>query len=186
VPERQLEARTRELVEARKDFAEALEQQSATSEVLQIISSLPGELEPVFHAMLENAVRICEAKFGTLFRYDGELLHRAAGIGVPPEFAELQRRRGPYRPQAGTLHDRVLQTRQVAHSADYAAEPHPGYAAKVGGARSTVIVPMLKDDQLVGTIVIYRQEVRPFTVGRSSWSRTSPTRRSSPSRTSGC
>jgi GAF domain-containing protein len=113
--------------------------------------------------MLENAVRICDAKFGTLFRYDGEVLQLAAGTGTPPALAEFQRRRGPFRPEAGSLHDRVLQTRQVAHSTDYAAEPNPGNAAKLGGARSTVVVPMLKDDQLIGTIVIYRQEVRPFT-----------------------
>jgi GAF domain-containing protein len=152
-----------ELRQRTDDLSEALEQQTATSEVLQVISSSPGELEPVFRAMLENAVRVCDAKFGTLFRYDGELLHLAAGTGTPPAFAEFQRRRGPFRTEAGTLHDRVLQTRQVAHSADYAAEPNPGMAAKLGGARSTVVVPMLKDDRLVGTIVIYRQEVRPFT-----------------------
>jgi GAF domain-containing protein len=144
-------------------LAEALEQQAATSEVLQVISSSPGELGPVFETMLANAVRICDAKFGTLFRCDGGLLHRAAHVGVPPELDAVHRRRWPFRPEAGTLHDRVFRTKQVAHSADYAAEPHPGNAAKFGGARSTVVVPMLKDDQLVGTIVIYRQEVRPFT-----------------------
>jgi two-component system, NtrC family, sensor kinase len=113
--------------------------------------------------MLENAVRVCDAKFGMLFRYDGEVLHVAAGIGTPPALAELHRRRGAFRPEAGTLHDRVFRTREVAHSADYAAETNPGPAARYGGARSTVVVPMLKDDQLIGTIVIYRQEVRPFT-----------------------
>ena len=152
----EVQARTREL-------GESLEQQTATAEVLSVISSSPGELEPVFRAMLENAVRICDAKFGTLFRYDGEVLQLAAGTGTPPALAEFQRRRGPFRPETGSLHDRVLQTRQVAHSTDYAAEPNPGNAAKLGGARSTVVVPMLKDDQLIGTIVIYRQEVRPFT-----------------------
>jgi two-component system, NtrC family, sensor kinase len=152
-----------ELRQRTDDLTESLEQQTATSEVLKVISSSPGELEPVFKAMLENAVRVCDAKFGTLFRYDGELLHLAAGTGTPPAFAEFQRRRGPFRTEAGTLHDRVLQTKQVAHSADYAAEPNPGMAAKLGGARSTVVVPMLKDDRLVGTIVIYRQEIRPFT-----------------------
>ena len=151
-----VQARTREL-------SEALEQQTATSEVLQVISSLSGTLEPVFNAVLANAIRVCDAKFGTLFRYDGEALHLAAGVGTPPALAELQRWRGPFRPQPGTLHDRVLQTRQVAHSADYAAEPNPGNAAKLGGARSTVVVPMLKNSELIGTIVIYRQEVRPFT-----------------------
>ena len=131
--------------------------------MLKVISRSPGELEPVFQAMLENATRICEAKFGTLFRFDGKAFHRAAGIGVPSALAEFQKKRGPYLPESGTLLDRVLQTRKVAHSPDYAAEPIPGNAAKLGGARSTVAVPMLKDSELVGAIIIYRQEVRPFT-----------------------
>jgi GAF domain-containing protein len=152
-----------ELRQRTDDLSEALEQQTATSEVLGVISSSPGELEPVFRAMLEKAVRVCDAKFGTLFRYDGELLHLAAGTGTPPAFAEFQRRRGPFRTEPGTLHDRVMRTKQVAHSADYTTEPKPGMAAKLGGARSTVVVPMVKDDRLMGTIVIYRQEVRPFT-----------------------
>ena len=152
----QLDRRTRE-----RD--EALEQLTATSEVLEVISSSPGKLEPVFQAMLENALRICEAKFGTLFRFDGKAFHRAAGIGVPSALAELQKKRGPYLPESGTLLDQVLQTREVAHSRDYAAEPIPGNAAKLGGARSTVAVPMLKDSELVGAIIIYRREVRPFT-----------------------
>jgi len=139
------------------DLSEALEQQTATSEVLKVISSSPGELEPVFGAMLANATRICEAKFGTLFRFDGKAFHRAAGIGVPSALAEFQKKRGPYLPESGTLLDRVLQTRKVAHSPDYAAEPIPGNAAKLGGARSTVAVPMLKDSELVGAIIIYRQ-----------------------------
>jgi two-component system, NtrC family, sensor kinase len=144
------------------ELRESLQQQMATSDVLKVISSSPGELEPVFQAMLENATRICDAKFGTLFRYDGNMLHVAAQFGTPLEFAEFQRRRGPLRPGTGSINDRVFKTRQVAHSADYAAEPNAGNAAKLGGARSTVAVPMLKDDKLVGTIVIYRQEVRPF------------------------
>jgi GAF domain-containing protein len=145
------------------DLSESLEQQTATSEVLKVISSSTGELEPVFNAMLANATRICEAKFGTLFRFDGKAFHRAAGIGVPSALAEFHKKRGPYLPESGTLLDRVLQTRKVAHSPDYAAEPIPGNAAKLGGARSTVAVPMLKDNELVGAIIIYRQEVKPFT-----------------------
>ena len=152
-----------QLGRAMRERDEALEQQAATSEVLQVISSSPGKLEPVFQAMLENALRICEAKFGTLFRFDGKAFHRAAGIGVPSALAEFQKKRGPYLPESGTLLDHVLQTREVAHSPDYAAEPIPGNAAKLGGARSTVAVPMLKDSELVGAIIIYRQEVRPFT-----------------------
>jgi DNA-binding response OmpR family regulator len=149
----QVTARTREL-------SEALEQQTATSEVLQVISSSPGELEPVFQAMLENAVRICEAQFGTLFRYDGKLFHRAAGIGTPAALVEFQKQRGPFRPESAGVLARVLHTKEVAHSADSATA---GVATKLGGARSIVGVPMLKDNDLAGAIVIYRQEVRPFT-----------------------
>ena len=145
------------------ELRESLQQQTATSEVLQIISSSPGELEPVFQALLENAVRICEAKFGTLFRYDGNNFHRAAGVGTPAALVEFQKQRGPFRPESAGVIARVLRTKRVAHSADSAAEPNPGVATTLGGARSIVGVPMLKDDELVGAIVIYRQEVRPFT-----------------------
>jgi signal transduction histidine kinase len=152
-----------ELRQRTDDLSESLEQQTATSEVLGVISSSPGDLAPVFQTMLENAVRVCEAKFGTLFRYDGKALHLAAQTGTPPKLVEFQRQRGSFRPEPGSLQDRVLQTKQVAHTTDNAAEPVPGNAVKFGGARSTVVVPMLKEDELVGTIVIYRQEVRPFT-----------------------
>ena len=152
-----------ELRQRTDDLAEALEQQTATSEVLRVISSSPGALEPVFQAMLENAVRICEAKFGTLFRYDGKVFHLTASVGTPPTLTEFQRQRGPFISAPGTNFDRMLQTKQVTHSIDAAAEVIPGVAAKYGGARSTIYVPMLKENELVGAIVIYRQEVRPFT-----------------------
>jgi GAF domain-containing protein len=157
---------TRLLNELRRrtdDLSESLEQQTATSEVLRVISSSPGELEPVFRTMLQNAIRVCDAKFGILFRYDGQLSCPVAWVDTPPALVELQRRRGPFRPEPGTLLARVLQTRQLAHTADYAADPKSGNAAKLGGARSTLVVPMLKDEELVGAIIIYRQEVRPFT-----------------------
>ena len=144
------------------ELAESLEQQTATSEVLKVISGSPGDLEPVFQAMLENATRICEAKFGTLFRFDGRAYHLAAQFGTPPELAEFQRQRGPFQTQSGGLLDQITRTKQVRHTADEAAEPLPGKAATLGGARSTVYVPMLKDDLLIGAIIIYRQEVRPF------------------------
>jgi GAF domain-containing protein len=145
------------------ELREALQQQTATSEVLGVISSSPGELGPVFQAVLTNATRICEAKFGTLFRFDGHAYHLAAQFGTPPQLAEFQRQRGPFRaPPAGNL-DQITRTKQVRHTADEAADPLPGMAATLGGARSTVYVPMLKDDLLIGAIVIYRQEVRPFT-----------------------
>jgi transcriptional regulator with GAF, ATPase, and Fis domain len=170
----QLEERDRELAdarehlaEARQHLAEALDQQDATSEILGIISDLPGNLETVFRAILKNAIRVCDARFGTIFSYNNEHLHPAASIGTPPALAAFQQRRGPFRPQPGTLHDRALQTKQVVDSADGAAEPIPGVSSALGGARSTVVVPLLKDDQLVGTIVICRQEVRPFSEKQS-------------------
>ena len=127
----------------RRELAETLEQQAATSEVLRVISSSPGELEPVFKAMLENATRICEAKFGTLFRFDGNMFHVAAQVGTPMELAEFQRRRGSFQPGPDTpFLDRVVRTKQVSHTADEAAEAVSGPSAKLGGARSLVGVPM--------------------------------------------
>ena len=145
------------------DLSEALEQQTATSEVLGIISSSPGELTPVFRTILENATRICDAKFATLFRYDGEMFHRVAGTGTPPAFVEFQIQRGPFKPEASPRFSRMMRTKAVEHTADELAEPIPGPPATLGGARSVVSVPMLKDNALVGAIIIYRQEVRPFT-----------------------
>ena len=142
---------------------EALEQFSAASEILKVISSSQGDLKPVFEAILEKATRICDAKFGALFRLDSEGAHLAAEVGTPPEYAEFHRRRGPFKPIAGSQGDRVLRSKQVIHTADYAAEVPLSPAVTLGGARSTVTVPMLKDEELIGTIHIYRQEVRPFT-----------------------
>jgi GAF domain-containing protein len=153
----------KELRQRTDDLSESLRQQTATSEVLKVISSSPGELQPVFQTMLENATRICEAKFGTLFRFDGKLFHLAASVDTPPALAEFQTRRGPFLPDAGGPLHRVLQTKQVYHSADEAAESYPGMSAKFGGARSLVAVPMLKEGDLIGVIIIYRQQVRPFT-----------------------
>ena len=145
-----------------RELTESLEQQTATSEVLKVISSSPGDLEQVFQAMLENATRVCDAKFGTLFRFDGKNLDPAAHFGTPPELVEFQKRRGPYLPIPGSLLERVLRTKEPTHTADRRAEPASGPTARLGGARSQIAVPMLKDDVLIGAIVIYRQEVRPF------------------------
>ena len=140
----------------------AAEQLAATSEVLRIISSSPGE-EPVFQAMLENAVRICEAKFGTLFRFDGQAFQLAAEVGTPEAFAKFQRRRGSFPPLPGTVLESVMQTMAVSHIDDDAASPSPSAPTRLAGARSMLGVPMLKDGKLIGAIVIYRVEVRPFT-----------------------
>jgi len=159
---KQLEARTREL-------AEALEQRAATSEVLRIIASSPGELEPVFETMLANAARLCEAKFGTLYLCEGDALRSVAAHNVPPAFGEF-RRRGPFRPVPGGLLHEVLRTKRTGHVADVRAtrayaerNPTVVTAVELGGVRASVAVPMLKDDELIGLISIYRQEVRPFT-----------------------
>jgi signal transduction histidine kinase len=113
--------------------------------------------------MLENATRICDAKFGTLLRFDGKHFYAAAQHNTLPELAEYHRRRGPIQPTLGSPLDRLMQTKQVCHTPDAAAEPIIGASARLGGARSFVAVPMLKDNELVGAITIYRQEVRPFT-----------------------
>jgi two-component system NtrC family sensor kinase len=147
-----------------RELSESLEQQTATLEVLKVISSSPGELQPVFEAMLENAVRICEAKLGVLFRHDGHSAFQAlAWLGASPAYAEFIRQRGTVPSPAGTPLDRLLRTRDVVHVTDDSAAPIPGAAARLGGARSLIAVPMFKHDELVGAIVIYRQEVRPFT-----------------------
>ena len=144
------------------ELRESLQQQTATADVLKVISSSPGDLDPVFETMLANAVRICEANFGVLFRSQGVEFYPAAWAGVPPEYEEFLRRRGQFRPTDGAPLDRLLRTRQLVFTIDELAERHPGPAAEFGGARSLIAVPMFKDDELVGAIVIYRQEVRPF------------------------
>jgi signal transduction histidine kinase/integral membrane sensor domain MASE1/CheY-like chemotaxis protein len=145
---------------------EALEQQTATSEVLRIISSSPGELQPVFHAILENAVRICEAKLAFLFLNEHGMFEvKATTLGVPPAFNEFLSKRGPFRPPPNSINGRLLQTKEVAHW-DVGAENsgvENTMVVKLSRARTTLGVPMLKDDVLIGSIVIYRQEVRPFT-----------------------
>jgi signal transduction histidine kinase len=152
-----------ELRQRTSDLSESLEQQTATADVLKVISTSPGELEPVFQAMLENAVRICEAEFGTLFRFEGDAYRAVATHNAPQELMDEYGRQGLRKPTQGGILDRMLRTKQVCHTADYAAESVHGTAARLGGARSIVCVPMLKDNVLIGAFSIYRQEVRPFT-----------------------
>jgi GAF domain-containing protein len=151
----------KELRQRTDDLSEALEQQTATSEVLQVISSSPGELEPVFNAVLENAIHLCEAKFGVLYRYDGNLFHPEALVGVPQALIEFHQKRGAFQAVPGTPLHQLWQTRNVVHTADDAGGPSA--SARLGGARSHLAVPMFKEAALVGSIIIYRQEVRPFT-----------------------
>jgi GAF domain-containing protein len=158
----EVEARTREL-------SESLEQQTATAEVLRVISSSPGDLQPVFEAILENATRICGAKFGTLYLYDGDAFHATAFHNAPPAFVE-HRKRAPLRPGPDTSLGQAARTKQVAHIIDSMKresyrrrDPFVVAGAELGGYRTILSVPMLKEDKLVGVITIYRQEVRPFT-----------------------
>ena len=158
-----------ELRQRTEDLSESLRQQTATADVLKVISSSPGELEPVFQAMLENAVRICEAKLGTLFLSEGDGFRTAALYGAPPAFAEARWRNPVLRAEPGTGLGRVAATKKAVQIADirqepaYTSDPSRSAILDLAGARTMLNVPMLKENELVGQIGIYRQEVRPFT-----------------------
>ena len=159
-----------ELRQRTDDLTESLEQQTATSEVLKVISSSPGELEPVFNAMLANATHICEAKYGNLFLREGNIFR---AVAVHSKEGHVDLRRNPVldlRDNRGTPIDRVTRTKQVVHIPDLRTDQ--SYKGKnnrivplveVGGARTLATVPLLKEGELIGAITLYRQEVRPFT-----------------------
>ena len=169
--ERELETRTRELAEAREHLAEALARETATSEVLQVISSSPGGLEPVFESMLANATRICEASYGTLWLCDGSGFRAVALHGaLPSAFTEQLRDGRIWYPSEAVAITRVARTLQTVQVDDLSADQGyldraPLYVAAVelAGIRTLVVVPMLKESEMVGAIAIYRREVRPFT-----------------------
>jgi class 3 adenylate cyclase/putative methionine-R-sulfoxide reductase with GAF domain len=159
-----------ELRQRTGDLSEALERQTATSEVLKIISSSPGDLAPVFQAMLENACRICEAKFGNLLIYDGNGFQVPAMYGAPREYAQLRQKVPVIQPGPKDPLGRVIKTKQLQHIADIKKEAafierEPAFVglAETSGARTLLLVPMIKESELVGTFDLYRQEVRPFT-----------------------
>jgi GAF domain-containing protein len=152
------------------ELRESLQQQTATADVLKVISSSQGELTPVFEAILENAVRICEAGFANLWLHDGKDLKAAAIYGAPPEYRDLLQNQIKVRPGAGTPVAGVIETKQAVQMDDLAeseayrrGDPVVVASVKIAGTRSLVGVPMLKDNELVGVIAVYRQEVRPFT-----------------------
>jgi GAF domain-containing protein len=165
----ELRQRTDDLTERTADLTEALEQQTATSEVLQVISSSPSDLQPVFASMLENATRICDAKFGSISRWEGDALHFVATHNLPPAFAEFHTRQ-PFRPGPESPISRMITTKAMVHVADLAdplyserRDPNNVAAVELGGARTALAVPMLKGNELVGALLLFRQEVRPFT-----------------------
>ena len=163
-----------ELRQRTGDLSELLEQQTAASQVLQVISSSTGELEPVFQAILASATRTCDAKFGLLYRIENGSARIISKLGIPPAFAEYLKR-GPHRPPLNRVSPltpigRVIQSRQLVHLADYCTDqsyldrdPITVAAIELGSIRTLLVVPMIKNDALMGAIVIFRQEVRPFT-----------------------
>jgi len=163
-----------ELRQRTDDLSELLEQQTAASQVLQVISNSTGELEPVFQAILASATRTCDAKFGLLYRIENGAARIISKLGIPPAFAEYLKR-GPHRPPLNRVSPltpigRVIQSRQLVHLADYRTDqsyldrdPATVAAIELGDIRTLLVVPMIKNDALMGAIVIFRQEVRPFT-----------------------
>ena len=157
-----------ELRQRTADLTESLEQQTATSEVLRVISSSPGELEPVFLAMLEKAVQICDAKFGNLFLREGDVFRICATHGAPPAYVDFLRSEQVFHLNPSVGLGLLVKTKEPYRLADIAAVPTRGDKLRqatinVAGARSLVGIPMLKDNEVIGGIVIYRREVRPFT-----------------------
>jgi adenylate cyclase len=154
---------------------EALEQQTATAEVLGVINSSPGDLAPVFDAMLERAMRLCSANFGVMNRYDGEHFHHAADHGVPSAYARYRRERGPTTYGSGTTPARLVAGENLIHTADLMAteaceraEPARRALVDLGAARTHLTAALRKGDVLLGDISIYRQDVRPFSTKQIS------------------
>ncbi len=151
------------------ELRESLQQQTATADVLKVISSSPGALEPVFQAMLENAVRICGAKFGAIFRFEGGFVRLETTHNVPAAYEKVAKF-SPFRPSSKHYLGRMIATKVPIHVVDAAAEQlyikerYPPYVAAVelGGVRSFLTVPMLKDNELIGAFLVARQEVQAF------------------------
>ena len=163
---------------------EALEQQTATAEVLQVINASPGNLAPVFDAMLEKALHLCDAAFGNLWTYDGEVGRLAAICGAPPEYRAELMRAGPQKPEHGNSLIRLVEGEPLVHIADITAEGAHRSGAAVrrmladrAGARTVLWVPMRKDGALLGFFTIYRRKSGHSPTSRSRCWRISPPRR---------
>jgi two-component system, NtrC family, sensor kinase len=151
-----------------RELTESLEQQTATSEVLRVISSSPGELEPVFQSLLDNATRLCAADFGLMAQYNGRSFQLMAQFGADQDYVEYMHRE-PFHPGPETLAGRILQTRGPVQIEDFAKskgyldrDPLVVVAVERGGVRTTMGVPMLRENELIGVLSLYRQEVRLF------------------------
>ena len=152
----------------KRALAEALEQQAATAEILNVISRSRGEIEPAFQALLSNAVRLCGAKFGNLWLREGDCIRIAATHGAPPAYLEVLRAASAFRPDPQLTMGRTLRVKRPFQIADLRAEPPTNNKMRratidLAGGRTLLSVPMLKDGEIVGIISIYRQEVKPFT-----------------------
>jgi GAF domain len=161
-----------EIARLTRERDEALEQQAATSEVLQVISSSPVDLKPVFTTILDNAARICEANFGNVYLWDGDAFHLVAAHNTPRAFADT-RKRAPFRPNTGHPFRSLAETKQVFHVADIMTlpiyqegDPQIVEAVELGKMRTCLGVPMLKDNNLIGAVLVFRQEVRLFTANQ--------------------
>src|SRR3954469_20245720 len=166
--QRQLAASHAKCDEALAERDKALAQQAATAEVLQVINRSPGDLAPVFEAILEKALRLCEADFGVLITWDGQRMHRVAARGLSAELMEALHWKEPQTPQPGSVADRLIRGEDVISIADLAEEglhksPHVQTLARVSGARSYLALALRRDERLLGIIAIHRNEVRPFT-----------------------
>jgi two-component system, NtrC family, sensor kinase len=153
----------------RQALTESLEQQAATSEILQVISSSPSNVQPVFETILDNATRLCEAQRGAVFLFDGEAYHAAAFRGAAPTLVE-HHMRVPIRPGPHTALARVLRELRTVHIEDVLADaafregdPLRRAVVELEGMRTLLMVPFLKEGRLVGAVSVYRREVRPFT-----------------------
>ena len=156
-------SRETEVARLSRELNEALERQTAASEILRIIASSTGDVDTVFEAILEKATRICEAKFGVLLRYQDGAFEARAMVGAPPALAREMRRRALFVSPKGAPLDRLSRTKKAIYTVDATKEQVQPPSVKLGGARSHIAVPMLKNNELIGAITIFRQEVRPFT-----------------------
>jgi len=159
----ELQEKNRALTQAHGQVTEALEQQTATSEILRVIASSPTDVQPVFDTIITSAVRLCDAQEGSIFRFDGQLIHLVASNIADTDFLEIVRSVFPRAPGRGSVTARAILTRAVTHVPDIAADPEYEHTSLVETGRRTVLsVPMLKDGQPIGAITVTRRDVRSF------------------------